>query len=116
MKRSFFNAKTHIGCQPIRVLKFNILDRWENLHPAFSQEYHALVKKHGLKPCVNYDCAERAIFDSAFPDELAVPFVGGNKEITIQETFLSFVWAMCYSHLVLADKCSKCAISPDVAR
>jgi hypothetical protein len=104
MKRSHFNGKTHIGYQPIRVLKFNILHRWENIHPAFSQEYHSLMKKHGLKPCVNYDCTERAIFDSAFPGDLAIPFVDGNKEITIQETFLPFVWAMCYSHVVLFEE------------
>jgi hypothetical protein len=103
MKKSYFNPATHIGSQPVRVLKWNIAHQWENLHPAFSQEFQTTLRKHGLQPFVKYDCSERAIVEAGFSDSL-VPFVDQDKEITIQETFLSLVWTMCYSHLVLFEE------------
>src|SRR2546430_15816767 len=103
MKKSHFNPATHIGTQPVRVLKWNLAHKLEHVHPAFPQEFHAILRNHGLKPCIAYDCTERPIVDHLSHNHL-VPFVGGNKQITIQKTFLSMVWTMCYSHLVLFEE------------
>ena len=104
MKKSFLNPQTHIGLQPIRVLKFNILHQVENTHPTFMAEYNALLKKHGLKSCINYDYTEGPLYNPEHPDNPLTPFVDGNKEITIQETFLSYLWAMCYSLMVIHEE------------
>jgi hypothetical protein len=104
MKKSYFNPQTHVGNQPVRVLKWNILHQWENTHPDFWKEFNALLHKHGLKPFVKYDYTEAPIWDAKNPGNPLVPFVDANKEITIQETFLSFVWTICYSHLVFFEE------------
>jgi hypothetical protein len=103
MRRSFYNPATHIGNQPVRVLKWNVAHTLEHVHPDFPGEFQAVLQKHGLKPCIAYDCSDRAIVDRKSPDHL-VPFVDQNKQITIQETFLSLVWATCYSHLALFEE------------
>ena len=101
MKTSHFNPKTHIGTQPIRVLKYNILHQLENVHPKFLEEYTALMNKHGLDPSINYDYTEGPLFNPKDPNKNLTPFVDEKKEITIQETFLSYLWTMCYSLLVI---------------
>ena len=103
MKTSHLNPDKHIGFQPIRVLKWNLAHRLEHLHPEVPAQFHALVQKHRLQPCINYDCTEAPIFDPIAGNHL-IPFVDAAKQITIQETFLSMVWAMCYSHLVLFEE------------
>ncbi len=104
MRQNFFNPATHVGVQPVRVLKWNIAYVLENAHPAFAREFHAVLQRHGLAPCIAYDCSERGILERGFPDDQLVPHVDGKKQITIQETFLSMVWAMCYSHLALFEE------------
>jgi len=103
MRKNYYNPATHVGSQPVRVLKWNVAHTLEYVHPDFPKEFHAVLARHGLKPCIAYDHSERAIVDSHSPDQL-VPFVDENKQITIQETFLSMVWAMCYSHLALFEE------------
>lgn len=103
MIQDFYNPTTHIGTQPVRVLKWNVADRLENIHAAFPQEFHAVLQRHGLQPCIAYDYSERPIIDSISRNHL-LPFVDGHKQITIHETFLSMVWTMCYSHLVLFEE------------
>jgi hypothetical protein len=103
MRKNYFNHATHIGNQPVRVLKWNVAHALEYVHPDFPTEFHTVLERHGLKPCIAYDYSEHAILDPGSPDQL-VPFVDQNKQITIQETFLSMVWAMCYSHLALFEE------------
>src|SRR5687768_5064806 len=103
MKKSYFNARTHNGNQPVRVLKWNIASQWERIHPTFLPEFEATLRKHQLEPVLAYNYTEQAIVD-ANPENSLIPFVDKKKQITIQETFLSFVWTMCYSHLVLFEE------------
>ena len=103
MRRNCYVPATHIGIQPVRVLKWNIAYALENVHPAFPKEFHGVLKKHGLKPCIAYDFSERGIADPRYSDQL-IPHVDQDKQITIQETFLSLLWAMCYSHLVMIEQ------------
>jgi len=104
MKTSRLNPYTHKGTQPIRVLKFNILHQLENTHQNFMVEYTALLKRHGLNPSINYDYTEGPLFNLMDPSKSLTPFVDGKKEITIQETFLSYLWSMCYSILVIHEE------------
>jgi hypothetical protein len=103
MKENYYNPKTHIGSQPVRVLKWNVAHRLEYVHPEFPREFQAILQRHSLQPCIAYDCSERPILDSGSRDQL-VPFVDEKKQVTIQETFLSMVWTVCYSHLVLFEE------------
>jgi hypothetical protein len=103
MRTNFFNPATHIGNQPVRVLKWNVAHTLEHVHPAFPHEFEAALKRHGVEPCIAYDYSERAILDPISHNQL-VPFVDEKKQITIQETFLSMVWTMCYSHLALFEE------------
>jgi len=67
-------------------------------------EYTALLKRHGLNPSINYDYTEGPLFNLMDPSKSLTPFVDGKKEITIQETFLSYLWSMCYSILVIHEE------------
>lgn len=107
MKRNYYNPKTHIGNQPIRVLKWNIACCLEKTHPHFKKEYEDVLSLHNLKPSIIYDTAEAPIYSTIFPYSDPIPeirhltpHVDNNKNITIQETFLSYLWIMCYFHLV----------------
>lgn len=104
MKVSHYNPQTHIGEQPVRVLKWNVAAQFENTYPGFAQELFALLSKHGLKPQIKYDYSADSIVRPGNPDGDLLPFVDKDKYITIQETFLSFLWTMCYSHIVLFDE------------
>jgi len=101
MKQSYYNSHTHTGIQPVRVLKWNVAHQLEHTHPQFMAEFNKLLADHGLQPAINYDCRELPILNAASPNDSLVPYVNSQKEVTIQETFLSYVWAMCYSLLVI---------------
>ncbi len=98
---SRLNRPNHVGKQPVRVLKWNVASQFENLHADFPAEYHKILADHRLEPCIRYDVCERPIISEVDTNQTLIPNVDSGKSITIQETFLSFVWIMCYSHLVL---------------
>lgn len=101
MKHSHYNSRTHIGIQPVRVLKFNITHQLEHTHPQFMEEFNKLLADHGLQPAIKYDYTELPIVNLNSPNDSLLPHVNSQKEVTIQETFLSYVWTMCYSLLVI---------------
>jgi hypothetical protein len=108
MKRDFYNPKTHVGHQPVRVLKWNIANLLENTHPGFPEEYQKILRKHGLKPEISYDCTKGPLVTISYPPpdclpvaEQLMPYANEAKEIVIQEMFLSYLWILCYCHLVL---------------
>ncbi len=101
MKKSYYNPTTHIGEQPVRVLKHNITQQWQSLDPEFKDELFAILKQHNLQPVLHYECEEGPILS---PSKQLIPFVSGEKQITIQESFLSFVWALSYCHLVFFEE------------
>jgi hypothetical protein len=101
MKQSYLNISNHTGIQPMRVLKWNIAHQLEHTHSEFMAQFGRLLQMHGLKPAINYDFSELPIYNAAAPHQSLIPCVSPQKEVTIQETFLSFVWSMCYSLLVI---------------
>jgi hypothetical protein len=108
MKRNFYNPKTHVGIQPVRVLKWNVAASLENIYPGFSTEYQKILSAHGLKPVISYDYTKGPLCNVSYPppnflpvDKSLMPRVNAAKEIVIQEMFLSYLWILCYCHLVV---------------
>lgn len=97
MKQSLYNFEKHSGEQPIRVLRGNI-DKWfEETYPNFKEKVlDEAINKFGLHNELNIvDRLERVQMPAG---------VGTFKIITVQETFLSYLWGICYSLLYIYDK------------
>jgi len=97
-------APSHNGNQPIRVLQHNIIHQYENTNATFLKSSKELVDKMGLQPGITYFVYDEAIQFSNEHFGSQTPFVDGNKKIAIHETFLSYIWVMCYSMWVLYDE------------
>jgi hypothetical protein len=96
VKQSFYDPTSHIGTQPIRVLTGNILHWFENAEQNFKQDLIREVTFSGLQKSIHYINEETKISDVAYVD--------GNKQIAIQETFLSFLWSISYGLVVIFDE------------
>jgi hypothetical protein len=101
MKRSHYNPAGHDGKQPIRVLKGNLAQEFENSTVRWQPDFFKVMHMLGLPPAISYDQSELPIVDVLDPDGCLVPLATKEDGIIIQESFLSFVWIMCYSHLVI---------------
>jgi len=91
-----YNPEVHIGTQPIRVLTGNIIHAFENLHPEFLSDVNKLIAEKGLQKEIKYLSEEDKIKDIAY--------VWIDKKITIEESFLSYLWIICYGILVMFDE------------
>jgi hypothetical protein len=96
VKQNFYNPLYHNGTQPIRVLAPNILHWFQNADKDFLTEILSEINNNGLKKSINYIDGENKISHIAYVDE--------NKEITIEETFLAYLWTISYSLIVLFDE------------
>jgi len=81
----------HPGTQPIRVLHHVNVYWFQNLHPDFGNELTTAFDKHGLSKTLDIKFAEQPIQKGPY-------ITVKDKTITIEETFLSFLW--CISHSV----------------
>ena len=97
VKISYYNRDEHKYTQPVRTLYHNVKFWFHNTYPGFkTKEIDEAIKKLGLHEDIN-------IIDRE--DKVAMPAgVGTFKIITIQETFLSFLWCVSYSLLFIYDK------------
>ena len=102
MRTNYYNPVTHVGFQPVRVLKWNLAQSVESLSKDSPSNFITILQRHGLRPFIGYDYTEDSIIDAS--GDHRIPFVDSKKQITIHETFLSLVWAMCYSHLALFEE------------
>ena len=98
-----FNSTIHGGLQPVRVLEQNIIHFFENAHPLFLNELKKLVNDSGLNPGISYIVDEKPLFikDSDGDLNFRSPNVNIEKRIEIQETFLSYLWIICYTLFVV---------------
>ncbi len=97
MKQSLYNSEKHTGEQPIRVLRNN-LDKWfQETYPNFKEDVlDEAINKMGLHNAINV--VNRL-------EKVQVPAgVGTFKIITVQETYLSYLWGLCYSLIFIYDK------------
>jgi hypothetical protein len=84
------------GFQPVRGLHSRILGLFENAAPQFFDTIKEQIGYAGANPEIAY-----------WMDEIPVrtPKVEGlDGKISIQETFLSYLWALSYSILVSYDE------------
>ena len=96
MKNNTLPYKAGPGEQPIRVLHSLILGLFENASQDFQNLLGEQIKYFGADPKITYD---------VFPSGVEGPCIeGGNGTIYIQETFLSYLWTIAYSHLLLVDE------------
>ncbi len=91
-----FSQSTHPGNMPIRVLQFNILNKFEaegiNKIPDFVES----IAKGLVVPGLKYNMEQ---------ESLRSPFARcATKQIHIQEVFLSFMWSLCYSLFIIVEK------------
>ncbi|AMR29524.1 hypothetical protein A0257_22125 [Hymenobacter psoromatis] len=94
----------HKGTQPIRVLQFNLTDRFENTNPDFAEQTRQLMSSLDFQPGITYHCNElpiRTIADGHFGQ---TPYITGSQTIHIHETFLSYVWCVTYSLVTLYEE------------
>lgn len=91
-----YNSNTHIGTQPIRVLCYNIIYSFENFYDSFSEDLKEIIKEKGLEKQIKYLDKEEKIKD--------LVFVQIDKKIVIEESFLSYLWIICYSLIVIIDE------------
>lgn len=96
MKKSIYDSKIHKGTQPIRVLNGNILNWFENAEKDFLETLKDEVKYNELKNGIGYINSETKVREVAYVDDA--------KQITIQETFLSYLWTISYGLVVMFDE------------
>lgn len=96
-------SASHKGSQPIRVLQHNITYQFETTNPTFTELSKTIIKDKGLQPGIAYHINNSAILDKV-DGQAQTPFVNGKGKITVHETFLSYVWCICYSMLVLYEE------------
>lgn len=76
------------GNLPVRVLQGPIINYFEHSNSEFTQELHIELKYGGLNRDISYDCQKRAITDIAA--------ISGEKQITIYEPYIAFLWCLAY--------------------
>jgi hypothetical protein len=85
-----------MGTQPIKVLIPNILHWFQNIYPEFKDDLEKIIEQKGLKKGIKYINEESKIEHPAV--------VTTNQEIRVEESFLSYLWIICYCMLVIFDE------------
>jgi len=96
-------SSAHAGNQPIRVLQHNITFQFETTNPTFIELTKTVIKEKGLQPGIGYHINDKAILEKV-DGHVQTPYVNSNGKIFVHETFLSYVWCVCYSMLVLYEE------------
>jgi hypothetical protein len=99
MKQSRYDSAIHHGTQPIRVLNGNVLHWFENAEKDFLETLKGEVNYNALQNGIGYINSETKVEEVAYAGN-----VGETKKITIQETFLSYLWTISYGLVVMFDE------------
>jgi hypothetical protein len=87
--------ENHTGEQPIRVLKHNLTTRLVERNEDYIKSLQSDFK---LNKLINYHIKNTPLI------EKQLPFIDGTGTINIHETFLSYVWIVCYYFFVLHEE------------
>lgn len=87
-----------MGTQPIKVLENNIISFFEKTNKQFAKQLDYDVANLDLKAGIGYINEEAKITNSP------VAYINSNKQIHIQETFLSYVWIISYCLVSIFDE------------
>jgi hypothetical protein len=82
--------ETHIGHLPVRVLQHRIIAAFEGTNPALLNYSKILIQNQNLDPEIGYT------INKSSSDGL--PIIGPHvkSKIYLDETFLAYVWCVCY--------------------
>ena len=94
----------HNGNQPIRVLKYNITGRLVDRDKEYIEK---LLMNSKLDDKIKYRGENLSL------SERQTPFIDENGTISIHETFLSYIWIICYYFFVLYEEI---LVIPDAIR
>jgi hypothetical protein len=99
-------STTHRGEQPIRVLQYNLVDRFENTNSEFSELSKIVIDELGLSRGIQYHVGNAPLIveKDKLPHTPYVTGYGNNRVIVIHETFLSYLWCVCYAIFVLLEE------------
>ncbi|MGE8433483.1 phage exclusion protein Lit family protein [Chryseobacterium joostei] len=86
---------THTGEQPIRVLKHNLTTRLVKRNEEYIKTLHSDFK---LDKNIKYNIAFLPLVDKQ------CPYINNKGVINIHETYLSYVWIVCYYFYVLHEE------------
>jgi len=91
-----FPQSTHPGNMPIRVLAYNILNKFELEGLKTFPNFKEAIDKGLVSPGLKYHIEK---------ETLKSPFARcETKQINIQEVFLSFMWSFSYSLFIIVEK------------
>lgn len=91
-----FSQESFPGNHPVRVLRHNIIKNFETVRDGslarISKAVQQMKVKPGIKICIS-------------KESLRTPFVECDKKtIHIDENYLAYLWAMCYSLFVIYEE------------
>lgn len=85
--------EVHSGEQPIRVLKHNLTERLVERNETYINSLQFKLNKN-----IKYHIADLPLMEGQ------IPFIDKEGVINIHETYLSYVWIVCYSFFVLYEE------------
>ncbi|MCC5941011.1 MAG: hypothetical protein JJU37_05665 [Balneolaceae bacterium] len=97
-------SQSHKGVLPVRVLQHNIFHQFESTNPTFLELSRQIIKTKGLKPGIAYHSNEYPILHEVDGHFGQTPYVNSEKKIAIHEVFLSYIYCVSYSLIVLYDE------------
>ncbi|KMQ67676.1 hypothetical protein ACM39_12525 [Chryseobacterium sp. FH2] len=86
---------THVGDQPIRVLKHNLIARLEERNKKLITTLQLDLR---LDKKIAYHARNASL------NENQLPFISAYGTINIHETFLSYIWIICYYFFVVHEE------------
>lgn len=93
MKNSFYDPNHHRGIQPVRVLENNVTHALDDLYRKFPEELRTQIDLKRPQNAILYAGDPEPIFPEGKHN---TPYIDGNRQIHLHETFLSYVWCVCY--------------------
>ena len=92
---------SHSGHLPVRVLQHNIISAFEKVHPDYPSIAQKVIDEQGLDPEIGYTINK----DSQNGNKIIGPHVkNSERRIYLDETFLSYLWCVCYFLYVESNK------------
>ncbi len=104
MQVDALNPINHPGLQPVRVLQHNVTARFEETNPQFAALTKQLMEAINFQPGIGYFISEGALVDLDDDGHNHTPYIDEQHKIMVHETFLSYIWCMCYSLMVLYEE------------
>lgn len=97
-----FDPKIHKGDQPIRVLRNILLHMFVNYSGDVKYELLVLMWKGRLNGKMDFQIGNEPIFNPS--RRPLTPYVDKKRTLQLHETFLSYVWCICYSNYTLLNQ------------